>query len=253
MAGADDGPAAVSTPGVYICIRRTLDWRDGVASTARLRPDLRPKVKVWNSTLDPPYHVFRQRLKEIAEANLAQVENAVRAPLAEIPPGAIVIPVDDDDWLAPELPDRLAEQYDPAARGYLWIRHLIEPRVRLRTRVWYWLWSWRASTCGSNNYAVPCRAEVAELVYSHTRAGRYFDVNRSRIKRMARILCVQNRNLGSQTAMAWHRPLLTREELVENLHRYRGLYASHQLPDEVGWARPCVAQMDELMRLVRVK
>jgi hypothetical protein len=42
------------TPGVYICIRRTLDWHDETASAARLRPDFRPKAEAWNATLDPP-------------------------------------------------------------------------------------------------------------------------------------------------------------------------------------------------------
>jgi hypothetical protein len=241
------------TPGVYICIRRTLDWHDEAATAARLRPDFRPKVEVWNATLDPPYHLFRHRLKQIAQANLARVENAVRAPLEEIPRGAVVIPVDDDDWLAPDLADRLAEQYDPAASGYLWIRHVVEPPLRLRTRAWYWLWSWKASTCATNNYAIPNRPELAELVYHHSKAGRYFDANRSRIKRMPRTLSIQNRNLSSQTAMAWRRTSLTRDELVESVDRYRTLYSSRELPDELDWARPCIARMEELMRQVRVK
>jgi len=241
------------TPRIYICIRRTLDWHDEAASAALLRPDLRPKVEVWNATLEPSYYLFRDRLKQIAQANLARVENAVQAPLADVPRDAIVIPMDDDDWLAPELANRLAEQYDPAASGYLWIRDVVAPRVPLRTRAWYWLWRWTASACATNNYAIPNRPGVAELVSHHVRAGRYFDANRSRIKRMRRILSIQNRNLASRTAMGWRRPSITRDELVDSVDRYRALYSSRELPDELGWARPCMAQMDELMKQVRVK
>ena len=238
---------------VYICIRRTLDWHDEAMVAARLRPAFRPKVEVWNATLDPPYHLFRHRLKQIAQENLGRVEHAVQAPLEEIPRGEVVIPADDDDWLAPELADRLAEAYDPAAAGYLWTREVIEPPVRLRTRFWHWLWSWKASTCATNNYAITNEPELADLVYRHVRAGRYFDAHAARIKRIPRTLSIQNRNLSSQTAMAWRRPSITREELVASVDRHRSLYTSWELRDELHWARPCMERMAELMAQVRVK
>jgi hypothetical protein len=242
-----------AVPRVYICIRRTLDWHDETLVQANLRPSFRPKFEVWNATLDPPYHLFRVRLKQIAQANLAQVANALRAPLEEIPRGAVVIPVDDDDWLCPELADRLAARYDPRAAGYLWIRTVVEPPVPLRIRLWSRLRRRKASTCATNNYAISNRPELADLVYRHVMAGRYFDANGSRIKRVPGILSIQNRNVSSQTAMGWRRPSITRDELVRSVHRYRTFYASHVLPEELGWARPCMARMNELMEQIRVK
>jgi hypothetical protein len=245
--------AALSLPGIFICIRRTLDWQDEAVVTKHLRPGFRPKLAAWNATFDPPYHLFRHRLKQIAQENLSRVARAVLAPIEAIPRGAVVIPVDDDDWLSPELAERLAERYDPAAGGYLWIREVVEPPRRLRTRLWNWAWSWKASTCATNNYAVVNEPELTELLFRHVKAGRYFDANRSRILRIPQTLAIQNRNLSSQTAMAWRRPSIAREELVESLRRYRTLYAAYPLPAELGWARPCLAQMAELMGQVRVK
>jgi hypothetical protein len=237
----------------YICIRRTLDWLDEAVVAANLRPTFRPKVEVWNATLDPPYHLFRHRLKQIAQENLARVAHAVHAPFEEIPRGAVVIPVDDDDWLSPELADRLTEAYDPAVHGYLWTREVLEPPVSRRTRLWNWLWSWKASTCATNNYAVANEPELAELVSRHVLAGRYFDAHAARIKRIPGVLSIQNRNVSSQTAMAWRRPSITREELVASVERHRSLYSSWALRDELHWARPCLARMAELTAQIRVK
>lgn len=242
-----------SAPRIYICIRRTLDWHDESAVMTGLRPSFQPKFELWNATLDPPYQVFRHRLKLIAQANLTKVANAVQCPLEEVPRGAITVPVDDDDWLAPELGDRLAQEYDPAAKGYLWDRAVIEPPRRRTIRFGRWLWGWKPSTCASNNYAIPYEPGLVDVINGHITAGRYFDANAPQIKRIPHTLSIQNRNVSSQTAMAFRRPSITRDELVESVLRYRTLYVSFDLPHGLGWARPCVAQMDELMGQIRVK
>jgi hypothetical protein len=238
---------------IYLCVRRTLDWENARIVEAHVRPDFRPKMHTWNATFDMPYHEFRHRLKQIAQANLERVAGAVRAPLDEVPAGAIVVPVDDDDWLSPELANRLRAVHDSPLAGYLWARHVVEPRVPLRRRAWFWLWSFKRSTCATNDYAVPRRPDIEPLVMNHLRAGRYFDENRARIRRIPELLSIQNRNLASQTAMAWRRPSITREELAANFARYRTLYASIELPGGLEWARPCVDQMAGLMRQIAVR
>jgi len=240
-------------PAVYVCIRRTLEWADEAEVRARLVPAFRPKMEVWNATFDVPYHLFRHRLKAIAQANLGRVEGAVRAPLDAAPEGAVVIPVDDDDWLAPDLALRLRERYAPEMTGYLWVRSVLEPRVPWRRRLWYGLWSWKKSVCDTNNYAIVRRPDTDELVRRHLRAGRYFAAHAARIARVPGVLAIQNRNVSSQTAMGWRRESVSRDELVRSYRRYRGLYDSVALPDALGWARPCVAQMAELMRDLRVR
>jgi len=241
------------TPPVYVCVRKTLDWDDEDVVRARLLPRMRAKVAVWDATLDPPYHRFRARLKRIAQVSLRAVAHAVPAPLGDAPAGAVVIPVDDDDWLAPDLADRVAERYDPRAMGYLWRRAVIEAPRPVRLRVWYWLWSWKASSCNTNDYAVPYDPGVVEVIRTSTVAGAYFDAHAERITRIRLTLAIQNRNVSSQTAMGWRRPTITPEELVASVHRHRTLYASRVLPDELVWARPYVAAMDELMREIRVR
>jgi hypothetical protein len=240
-------------PPICICVRATLDWQDEAAVEAQLVDAFRPKVRAWNATLTPPYHLVRHRLKTLAQANLARVEGAARVPPDAIPPDALVIPVDDDDWLAPDLATRLRERLDPDARGYLWTREVLEIRVPLRRRFWYWLWSWKASTCATNNYAFPYRPELEPVVRSHLKASAHFDAHRARIVRLPRTLSIQNRNLSSQTALGWRRPSVSREELVAKFRRYRALYRHVALPAELAWARPYVDAMAELMDEIRVR
>ena len=46
---------------------------------------------------------------------------------------------------------------------------------------------------------------------------------------------------------------VTRDELVRSHERHRALYASLELPSELGWARPYVDRMAELMQQVGVR
>ena len=89
-------------------------------------------------------------------------------------------------------------------------------------------------------------------MYSHTQATEYFTHHRSRIARIAKSLSLKNRNMASQTAMGWKQPSITREELVENYHRYRTLYDSPESLGEWDWARPYVQSMAELMRQISI-
>ena len=244
------GPAAP----IYICVRKSLDWRSPALVEACLHEEMRPKVEVWDATFDLPYREFRQRLKEIARTNLDRVENAACVPLARVPPGALVVPVDDDDWFSPELANRLLERYDPAFPLYRWIRAVIEPprrrRRRLRLRPWR---SKERFTCGSNNYAVANVPELAPLLQNHVRASEYFDGHPSQVRRLRETLAIQNRSLASQTALAWRRPFVSREELIESFERYRGLYSGWRLPRALRWARPYVDRMHELMQEIHVR
>jgi hypothetical protein len=242
-----------SVPPICICVRATLDWQDEAAVEARLIDAFRPKVHAWNATFTLPYHLVRHRLKTLAQSNLARVDGAACVPLDAIPPDALVIPVDDDDWLAPDLATRLRERRDPAARGYLWNRDVLEIRKPLRRRFWYWLWSWKASTCNTNNYAFPYQPELDSLVRSHLKAGAHFDAQRERIVRLPETLAIQNRNLSSRTALAWRRPSITRQELITKFRRYQQLYRSTTLPASLAWARPYVDGMAELMDDIRIR
>lgn len=243
----------MGSPAIYLCVRRTLNWHDEAEVEAKLIPAFRPKMAAWNATFDTPYYVFRQRLKAIARASLDRVEGARLATIDAIPDGAIAVPVDDDDWFAPDLAARIEAAYQPNAAGYLWRRATVQVPIPLGRRLRYLLWSFKAPTCNTNDYAVtsfPCAEPI--LIY-HVRAGRYFDTYRDRIVKIPATLAIQNRNVSSQTAMGWRRPTITREELIRSYERHRALYASLALIPDLAWAKPYVAEMAELMSQLRVK
>ena len=158
---------------LHICVRRTLPWDDETAVAAGLAPEMRARVELWNATFNLRYPAFRFRLTQIARRNWSRIENATLTPLEEIPPGAQVVPVDDDDWFSPEIGSRLLAERDPSLHGYHWNRYILEaPRTPRR---WPFARKRRAAdtsryTCGSNNYAVLNLPELAVAIASHVTA-----------------------------------------------------------------------------------
>ena len=251
--------APESAPGaavwmIHICIRRTLDWRDETLVAARILPEFRAKYDAWNAAFDMPYAAFRHRLKQIAGLSLRRVEGAIQSPLDEVPPGHVIVPVDDDDWFAPDLAVRLERVLDPGAAGYLWRRALIEPPRLLDPlrRVARWL-GHPEYTCKTNNYAFVNGPDSARLASSHTWAGTYFDAHRTSIREIPATLALQNRSLASITALAFGRPSIRRDELATLLGRYRGLYGAWRPTAESVWAKPYVDLMAELMTEIRLR
>jgi hypothetical protein len=79
-----------------------------------------PKLAAWDATFTVPYRAFRSELRRIAHLNLSSVEGATCAAWDAIPDGALVAPVDDDDWFAPDLVTVLGARHDPEAVAYRW-------------------------------------------------------------------------------------------------------------------------------------
>ena len=241
---------------IHLCLRHTLDWHDEALVDAQLIPEFRPKLLAWNATFDMPYHVFRQRLKAIAQESLARVEGCVRTELEAVPPGDVIVPVDDDDWFAPDLGVRLRRVLDPKARGYLWRREVIEaPPLWRRARAFAGRLIGRRELhiCKTNNYAVVSGPGAPDLARNHTEASEYFDAHPADIRRIPAALAVQNRSLASQTALAWGRPSIGRDELLAVFRRYRRLYRSLRLDPGLSWATPYVAEMADLMQEIQPK
>jgi hypothetical protein len=243
---------------IYICVRKTTDWEDEQVFLGQLRDGFRAKVDVWNATFTMPFHLFRHRVKEIAQLNLSRVENARCAPLSEIPEGSLVVPVDDDDWFAPELGAVLEAEREPGKAGYYWERGFLESPPGLAVRagrfVRYTMLgrSHLRWTCSTNNYAILKTNDVRALVVNHVAASAYFDEHASEVKRLPRHLSLMNRTLASQTSMAWRKPTVTRRELVTKFHRYQRLYSSFEHP-ELAWAGPYVRMMGGLMKELRTR
>src|SRR5438094_1255384 len=179
-----------------------------------------------------PYDRFRHRVRTIARLNLSRVNGATCSAVDDVPRDHVIVPVDDDDWFAPDLAEWLRQEHDPTVRGYLWTRQVIEPPRGIRgalERLARHLGRRDRFTCKTNNYAVVNDPGVAHLALNHVPASRHFDAYPAQIKRIPAILAIQNRTLASQTALAWGRPSVRREELVRLLRRYRALYVSWKL------------------------
>ena len=239
-----------------ICVRATLPWHDEAAIEPVLIPQLRQKVALWNEIFSLRYAAFRVRLMQIAQESWSRVENAQVTRREEIPPGALLVPVDDDDWFSPHLAHHLLADSAACFQGLHWNRYILElPR---RSARWPWARQRRAAdtsrhTCGSNNYAIRNLPELGRAVTSHVWASEHFDAHPLRFKRLDASLSVQNRNFASRSGLGERKLEISRGELIERFRRHRRLYDRLQLPPEVAWAQPYVASMAELMHSIRLR
>jgi len=243
---------------IYIWIRATTDWTDERAFRAQLEDAFRPKVDVWDATFDMPYHVFRHRLKRIAAQSLARVEGATCAEWDAIPEGALVVPTDDDDWLAPDLAKALEAERDDATACIHWTSSFIE----VPTSFGHWVDLVRRAIfprtppmwiCTTNNYAMVKCEETRRLLQGHTHASRWvLGPGADRTRRIEGRLSVMNRTLASQTSLAFRRPDLTRAELVSKYRKYARLY-TRRVPEGLAWCRPYLGMMAELMGELKLR
>lgn len=246
-------------PPIYIWTRTAIDWSAERAWLTHASPRLGPKLALWNETFNMPFHTFRERVSRIAELNLSKVQGARCAAWPEIPEGALVLPVDDDDWFAPHVATVLKEETVRSAAGYHWISSFIEVPVTLRhaagllqRRIWPrtsppWI-------CTTNNYAMIKGPGAQELLANHLRASRWFEGDgRGVIRRIEQRLSVMNRTLGSQTTLGVLPTFsLSRSDLLRKFRHYRRLYEK-PLPAELDWCGPYVELMAELMEELEVR
>jgi hypothetical protein len=225
---------------------------------------MRTTVALWNATFNVTYAAFRHRMTQIARANWRRIEHTRLTPLEQIPPGALVAPVDDDDWFSPEIGRRLLAERSASLHGYHWNRYLLEPPRRPRR--WPFARPRRARdtsayTCSSNNYAVVNLPELKPAIDSHLKADEIFTAGLGRVKHVDASLSLQCRNLASTSALSSRHlptpagvgPPLTRQGLIEKLQRQRAFYDRLRLPPEVAWAESSAAAVAELLREMRLK
>jgi hypothetical protein len=244
-----------------------VDWQDEEAVLAQVPPRFAPRMELWNSTINMPFHLFRHRVSEIASLNLSRVEDAVCAEWGEIPVGARVAPVDDDDWFAPDLASVLEREWG-SVEGISWPNTWIGMPVDLGHRLYLirrTLLPFTAPhlTCDTNNYALVKDADNKLLFALHDMATAWFDRPRwGAVKRIDHRLSVVNRSLGSQTSLRPKLPLLnprarrvahpklreiTKSDLLLRLRRHKKLYRRWRWQREPAWSRPYVEMMADLM------
>jgi hypothetical protein len=251
---------------LYIWIRRTVDWADDEAALDQITdPWLKPKIQLWNGTFNISYQRFRHRIAQIAELNHSKVAGAMRADWDEIPDGALVLPVDDDDWVAPGAAGVLEQELDPRMVGYLWPSRWIEVPVNLGHRLHLIRRGLLPRTppkwiCAANNYAMVKSPETKPLLASHVRASRWVEprvrAGDGTIKEVAAELSLANRTLASLTSLrgpepARRQPTMSRSRLMRKYRTYRRLYDD---PPSGGlaWCRPYVQMMSDLMAELEV-
>ena len=151
---------------VSVVRRQSPDWgtlsADEFAAQSRRfyrmlgRPENRgvEMARLWDRTFTVSFCQARQAMKEIASANLREVEGVTlldseAALLEDTHEGAIWCFVDDDDWLRPDFGPALAANAGPAYEGYRW------RQIRCGRHRGKWLsLADRLDACGTNNYAV---------------------------------------------------------------------------------------------------
>ena len=239
---------------IYICIRQTTNWANEAEFWSQLPCEFKPTIHVWNQSFNIPYHLFRQRVREISRLNIAAVKNAVCLNWKDVPDGALVLPVDDDDWFAENVGIALEKARDDRRHGYRWHSSFLEVPIDfghrlylLKRRLFRTPPKW---ICTTNNYAVLKSNYSEPLFRSHIRASEWFQSHPEDVREVGTGLSVMNRTLASRTSLALMHPetckVIRQRTLLHKYRQYRALY-KRPPAKELAWCDPYVRMMNDLM------
>jgi len=190
----------------YIYLRTDINW-------LTFRPEnynngVDKVISIWNKTFTMPHNIFRHKLQLLAQESLQNVSNAsiIKNVSDLYNTNCLIIPIDDDDWLSPNLVTTLESIEDiDQFYGIRWESY----------HPWgdknYYIY------CSTDNYAInPRHAHPLSVhipLLSHSAASVLFyhydyelnKIPRLPIKQIQATLSAVNKNIGSTTTLKEHR------------------------------------------------
>ena len=205
-------------PNNYVVLRNSPDWlsytdqqsRDFCARFALPENTILDFISIWDAALDVDYRRFRHVMKDAALANFAKVHGSVFLEHADfrrlaLNPDDLVVFVDDDDWLAPDLFSRLRDMPD-SQDGMKWGSIRVGPvfSPAPETQPQGVLYPRPIDqTLYTNNYAVTGRALLRvglEQLFEHRDAQQQFDAGAYRPQTVPQYLSAANKHPCSTMA-----------------------------------------------------
>lgn len=205
-------------PRNYVILRASPDWlsyddrqsRDFCARFALPENTINDFISIWDAACDVDYRHFRQVIKKTALANFRQVHGSTFLEHADfrtlaLQPDDLVVFVDDDDWLAPDLFIRLRDApggEDGAKWGSIRIGPVFSLAPATQTHGVFYARP-IDHVLYTNNYAVTGRSLIrvglAQL-FEHGDAQRQFDAGAYRPQTVPQYLSAANKHPCSTMA-----------------------------------------------------
>lgn len=253
--------------GVNVIVRQSPDWANidieafKEQSRQFCRTIFRPEEQVnelmslWDSTFSISFFQVRQRMKEIAQANLRSIRSCRTHQIADFRANdyanqEIFCFVDDDDWFSPEICAALHAADDGKVDGFRW-KHVAfgsKDGEALTFRA-------VSPTVYTNNYAVKAsylknKSGNLQAVLQHFDADAAF--KKMRIADIDSYLSVTNKHPAStiflETKLGDER---TKEKLVDVINQYCDIvckFDSASIPGEIGWVNDQIQELQNFSR-----
>lgn len=205
-------------PDNYVVLRDSPDWlsyndqqsRDFCLRFALPENTLIDFISIWDAALDVDYRHFRHIMKDAALANFRKVRGAIFLTHADFraigpEPDDLIVFVDDDDWLAPDLFLRLRDASgsdDGAKWGSIRVGPVFSHSPETQTHGVFYARP-IDPILYTNNYAVTGRSLMrlgVNPLFEHRDAQRQFDIGAYRPNTVPRYLSAANKHPCSTMA-----------------------------------------------------